>query len=119
MTEGFRAQVTTSETVTVISVFGEIDIASAPALQATTATVMAQEPRQLVMDLSGVEFIDSSGLAVLIGVAKQLGAGSVAVVVDRPHIRKVFTISGVDQLLAVCDTVAGALDTLSDTPTSE
>ncbi len=116
MTEGIGVQVTTSENVTVISVFGEIDIATAPALRAAADTVIAQGSRQLVMDLGGVEFIDSSGLAVLIGVAKQLDAGSLTVVVHGQPIRKMFAISAVDQLLTVCDTVADALNGVRNSP---
>jgi anti-sigma B factor antagonist len=113
MTEAIRVEVTTSGPVTIVSVFGEIDIATAPTLRAATDTAIAQGPPHVIMDLGGVEFIDSSGLAVVTGTAQQLGAGSVAVVVHRAHIRRVFAISGVDQLLPVCGTVAAALNAVA------
>jgi anti-sigma B factor antagonist len=111
-----RVQVTRTGTVTVICVHGEIDIASAPTLQAATDAMIDQGTRHLIMDLSGVEFIDSSGLATLIAANKRLPQGALALVVTREHIRKVFTISGVDQLLTVHDTLAAAHHALPPAP---
>jgi anti-sigma B factor antagonist len=49
---------------------GELDIASAPMLQATIEEVCARRPRELILDMTGVEFVDSSGLnAILRGKA--------------------------------------------------
>ena len=52
------------------------------------------------MDLSGVRFMDSSGLNVLVGTARRLGAGSFGVVVSRPSIRRIFSVTGIDNLEA-------------------
>jgi anti-sigma B factor antagonist len=49
---------------------GELDIASAPMLEATIEDVCASGPRELILDMTGVEFVDSSGLnAILRGKA--------------------------------------------------
>jgi anti-sigma B factor antagonist len=49
---------------------GELDIASAPMLEATIEDICAQRPSELVLDMTGVEFVDSSGMnAILRGKA--------------------------------------------------
>lgn len=49
---------------------GELDIASAPMLEATIEEICARRPRELIIDMTGVEFVDSSGLnAILRGKA--------------------------------------------------
>ena len=51
---------------TVLVLRGEIDLASAPRLQLALANTFAADPSRIVVDLAGVEFIDSTGLKCLI-----------------------------------------------------
>jgi anti-anti-sigma factor len=45
---------------------GEIDLATAPALEQAAGTLLSERPRTLVLDLAGVPFCDSSGIGVLV-----------------------------------------------------
>src|SRR6476660_7200336 len=45
---------------------GELDIASAPMLEATIEEICAGQPRELIIDMTGVEFVDSSGLNAIL-----------------------------------------------------
>ena len=45
---------------------GELDIASAPMLEATIEDICAQRPSELILDMTGVEFVDSSGMNALL-----------------------------------------------------
>ena len=65
----------------VIVARGEIDVATSPLLRSELASVLAQGPDEVTLDLSGVSFVDSSGLGVLVGALKRLrearrGSGS-------------------------------------------
>lgn len=50
----------------IIAVSGELDMSNAGALQAIVASVAAERPERVIFDLSGVRFIDSAGIAVLL-----------------------------------------------------
>src|SRR4051794_9985940 len=55
----------------VLRCVGEIDVASAPGLRARIADLQVEGPPRLVIDLTGVTFIDSLGLGALIGAHKR------------------------------------------------
>lgn len=55
----------------VLNVAGEIDLATAPQLGESINAAMEQRPETLVVDLSGVDFLASAGMAVLIGCHQQ------------------------------------------------
>ncbi|MGA2211482.1 MAG: STAS domain-containing protein [Acidimicrobiales bacterium] len=96
----------------VVRVVGEVDIATAPALRERLEQVLASATR-VVVDLSEVTFLDSTGLSVLVGAWKQLSGedseGDLRLVVVRPTIQKVLEITGLDQVFSVFATLAEAL----------
>ena len=53
--------------VVTVTVVGEVDTFTAPVLRSTLDSQLEQSPRELVIDLSGVQFLGSAGLAVLAG----------------------------------------------------
>ena len=69
----------------------------------------------LVVDLRGVEYIDSVGLGILIGGAKRAGEknGDLAVACDRSNVRRVFEVSGTAELLNVVDEFTAAVELLA------
>jgi len=58
----------------VTAVVGRLDLRTAPELRAQVAAALIAGPGSMIIDLSDVEFIDSSGLGVLIGLHKQAAA---------------------------------------------
>ena len=103
----------------VIEAYGEIDIASAGELRAMIDSSSEFGADRLIVDLSGIRFMDSSGLNVLIGTARQFGAGSFGVVVSRPSIRGIFSVTGIDKLVPVFDSVAEAVHALESERATE
>lgn len=87
----------------VLSVRGEVDMATAPALAAALSGMVAAGDRLVVVDLSGTDFIDSSGLGVLVVALRQLRrhGGRMRVVCSSPRVCKVFEIAGFDRVVAV------------------
>lgn len=93
-----------------VAVAGEVDISTAPQLREQLAG-LAGKGRPLIIDLDRVNFIDASGLGVLAGTAKRAAAHgtSLHVVAARPHTRRLFSITGLDQHIPLTRTLAEAL----------
>jgi anti-sigma B factor antagonist len=96
---------------TIVAVAGELDVESAPQLDDHLTAAIAGEPTRLVVDLSGVDFLDSTGLGVLIkAYARQRDRGAgFAVVASADRITKVFRITGMDASLSVHRDLESAL----------
>lgn len=92
----------------VVSVSGEVDIATAPAVGAELADVLAEGRVRAVVDLSAVTFLDSSGLAVLVGAHNQFKAagGQVRLVVTDRRVRMPLEVTGLINVVAVYDSLA-------------
>ena len=82
---------------------GELDLYTAPQLHAALDEATDGGARHLAVDLAEVAFIDSTALGVLIGASKRLHSkeGALAIVCRHEKIRRVFQITGLDQVLAM------------------
>jgi anti-sigma B factor antagonist len=96
-----------------ITVAGEVDIATAPRLRDRLAP-LAAGGRPVIADLTGVTFIDAAGLGVLAGAAGKAAAsgGSLHVVTARPRVRRAFAVTGLDRTIPLARTRAEALASL-------
>ena len=94
----------------VVTVAGEIDIATATRLREPLFE-LAASGRPLVADLDQVRFIDSAGLAALVGAANRAAAhgGSLHAVCARPPTRRLLCLTGVDHRIPLAATVDRAL----------
>lgn len=89
--------------VPVIRAAGELDLGTVPELRSIVHEVTALSPRVLVFDFSGVQYMDSSGLGILVSAKRRLGAyaGEVAVVTASSSVLKALKLSGLDQIIGV------------------
>ncbi|HET9770080.1 MAG TPA: STAS domain-containing protein [Acidimicrobiia bacterium] len=89
----------------VVTVLGEIDMASAPLLWERLTEAIPDASRALVIDLSGTTFIDSTGMAVLIRAQRHLRRRGAELIVrsPRPSARKVLAITGLDTIITIQD----------------
>lgn len=105
----------TTETVdgcVVVTPTGALDVATSPALHAWVHGCLDDGATRLVLDLSEVEFIDSTALRVLVSVHKRLSgtdSGGFAVVCPHARIRRIFDLTALDRVFTLTDTVDEAL----------
>jgi anti-sigma B factor antagonist len=95
----------------VARVAGEVDIATAPKLREQLLAAVSRHGPRVVLDLTDVGFLDSTGLGVIVGVLKRtrtLG-GDLRLVCPNPTIRRVFEITALDRTMPLADTVDEAL----------
>jgi anti-sigma B factor antagonist len=95
---------------TVLEVGGEVDVYTAPRLRERLVELVEQGARHVVVDLSRVEFLDSTGLGVLVGALKRLRAagGTLGLVCAHERLLKIFRITALDRVFALYDTVEAA-----------
>ncbi len=82
---------------------GDLDLATVEAFRDSVQAAVAEEPDALVIDLTGVDFLDSSGLAVLaLALRAQRGRGAACAVVNpRSIVRRAIELVGLDMLFDV------------------
>lgn len=95
---------------TVLHVGGEVDVYTAPRLRERLTELMDGGARKMIVDLGTVEFLDSTGLGVLVGAHKRLRAsgGSLALVCTREPLLKIFRITALDQVFPLYSSVEAA-----------
>jgi anti-sigma B factor antagonist len=95
---------TSNQGVELLLVEGELDIATAPRLISVLNRAVQEALRSLVVDLSEVDFMDSTGLALLINAHRRLTRRSkgFAVVCPPGPLRRVFEVTDMVEMLHVC-----------------
>jgi anti-sigma B factor antagonist len=90
---------------------GEIDLHVSPQIGSALSKLIAAKPAQLVVDLSGVSYIDSSGLAVLIEAMQNVGSygGKFALCGLQESVRPIFEIARLDQVFRIFPDKVSAL----------
>jgi anti-sigma B factor antagonist len=101
----------------IITVAGEIDIFTVARLRDRLFT-LAGDGRPLIADLDRVTFLGAAGLGALAGAARRAAARGVSlrVVCDRPQIRQLFQLTGLDRTLRLARTLAEALKDMPAAP---
>ncbi len=81
---------------------GEIDMATAPQLRDRLNELVDAGSTRIVLDCRGLDFLDSSGIGVLVAVRKRLGDGGTLTLESPPaHVRKVLDLTGVSAHVSV------------------
>jgi anti-sigma B factor antagonist len=95
----------------VVAVAGDVDMHSEGQLRDELVRLSQASVRQLVLDFSGVEFMASAGVHVLLEMSARLEAagGSLTLACAHPMVARVMSLTGADELVPVLPTVAEAL----------
>lgn len=103
MTEAFNISVSTSAEGAEIAVEGELDFHSAPELRERIVDLISHGTTNIVVDVSRLEFIDSSGLGVLVAAYNRLDEAQGTLLLRSPsaQTKRVLEISGLHNLLPI------------------
>jgi anti-sigma B factor antagonist len=95
---------------TVVDVKGEVDLFTAPKLREHVVGLVEEDKRQIVVNLEDVDFMDSTGLGVLVGALKRLKEkdGQLALVCSQGSVLRVLTVTGLNKVFAIFDSVEEA-----------
>lgn len=84
-----------------IALHGELDIAAAPQLREALLDVVNRPRVRVSVDLAGLEFIDSTGIGVMVGAWRRLEAqaGTLELINAKPRVADAIQLVGLDRLL--------------------
>ena len=85
--------------VAIVTVSGDLDISNAATLERAVAPITAERPERLIFDLSGLRFMDSAGIAVLLDAAGKVKA--VQLRDPSPAVRRVVELTGLTDVLSM------------------
>ncbi|GAB3110063.1 STAS domain-containing protein [Streptomyces calidiresistens] len=93
---------------------GELDHHTVPRFNRELADLPLSPDTAVILDLSGLEYCDSTGLTALVGAHHRAGTAGcrMGLVGLRPHVERVFVVTGLDRFLALHPTTERALDHL-------
>jgi anti-sigma B factor antagonist len=97
--------------VTVVQVTGEVDVYTAPKLREQLVSLVDAGRYHIVVDMEQVEFLDSTGLGVLVGGLKRVRThdGSLQLVCTQERILKIFRITGLTKVFPIASSVDEAV----------
>lgn len=99
------------EGITTVSLQGEVDVYTSPRVKQEIVDLLNAGKSRLVIDLNSVEYLDSTGLGVLIGGLKRAKErdGDLKLVCDNQRILRVFEITGLTKIFDIVPTEAEAV----------
>ncbi|GAA0106184.1 STAS domain-containing protein [Paraclostridium sordellii] len=86
-----------------VGIDGELDVAGADKVKEHLNGLIEENPIDLKIDFTNLEYIDSTGLGALIGVLKRLKVNDkdIYIINARKNVKKIFTITGLDKIFKV------------------
>jgi anti-sigma B factor antagonist len=104
-------EVSEFEGAVVLTVRGEVDVSTAPRLRQRLVELASDGRQRVVVDLDQVDFLDSTGLGVLVGGLKRFRSlgGDLILVCTQRRILKVFEITGLTRAFVVHDSIDDAV----------
>ncbi len=100
--------------VKILVLRGEVDLSNSERLKDALYDCLEGAPGNLVVDLNGLDFMDTTGLGALVAGLKRArqGGGDLSLVCGRGHLRKIFSLTGLDNVFSIYDNLQRCLDTL-------
>lgn len=95
----------------VVAVTGDLDVLTAPRLRDRLSSLIDDSRHKLLVDLTGCDFIDSSGLSALVTAYKRAGSagGELRLVCPPGNVRRLIEVVALDQVFSISDSL-DALD---------
>jgi anti-anti-sigma factor len=92
-----------------VAIHGDVDLKTARLFRAALDEAAQDGKSRLIVDMSEVPFMDSSGLAALIGAQKALGDTTQMVVVCPDNLRRIFEVTRIDSIVSIVGSLPEAL----------
>jgi anti-sigma B factor antagonist len=91
----------------IVTVSGEVDLATSPDLDAAVIAGLESGTNSVIIDLTDVSFMDSSGLGVIVRALKRCREAEIELdlVISNDRVLKVFGITGLDQVIPIHDSI--------------
>jgi len=95
-----------SADATVVTLCGDVDLHHSPALHAALVEVAAERPKRLVLNLTEVPYMDSSGVGTLVEVFRRVSGykGEMVLCGLTRRVHSVFEITKLDRFFTICET---------------
>lgn len=97
---------------TVVEVHGEVDASTVPRIRDYVSACIEAGRYQLIIDLVGVSFMDSTGLGLFVAIGKRIRthAGDLRLVITHPGVLQIFHITNLHRSLQIYDSVETAME---------
>lgn len=107
----FSVEVRAEGSWSVVDVHGEIDLSTAPKLRARIVELVAEGRNRIVANLEGVEFMDSTGLGVLMGALRRVREqdGELVLVCTNRPVLRILDLTSLDKVFHIYDSVDAAI----------
>ena len=98
--------------ISIVEVQGEIDVYTSSWVKEAIAEFIKNGNYNIIINLEGVRYIDSTGLGVLIGALKRVKEheGSISLICTNPQIKKIFNITGLSKIFDIFKSEEEALE---------
>jgi len=106
----FKINTRTDDDLPAIELEGEVDVYTAPQLKQQMLALLDGGATEIMVDLTKVDYLDSTGLGVLIGGLKRMREreGNVVLICPNQRVRRVFEITGLDKIFDIFNSEAEA-----------
>ncbi len=109
-------QLETGEDYWVLALVGELDYSECAAFRMTIDRILKNSPRSTVVDLSRLDYLDSSGLGLLLSLSKEYGAhGGRLVLVTNDAVDSILDLTRLSGIFTTATTLDDAMTMLADT----
>ena len=114
----FDLQLTDSDGWVVVAPIGELDLANVPVVRQAVVARVSRGDRDFVLDLGGVDFLDSTGLGLVVALAKRIRAhgGTLRVAQPSDAVWSLFELTGLDGVWVRHDSIDAAVSAQRDAP---
>ena len=112
MQSNFLVDTHTTGRAATLTLSGELDLVSSPVLERALAPVLDSDAELIIVDLRGLDFMDSTGLHVLVQAHQHLhDAGRrLALVRARDHVQRLFDLTGLSETMTIVDSPDDVLE---------
>ncbi|MBN2447678.1 MAG: STAS domain-containing protein [Phycisphaerae bacterium] len=94
----------------VVRIGGDIDLRTSPELRGRLLQALEEHPERLIIDLTGVSYMDSSGVGTVVEAKRKAERGGTRVILNglQPRVRSVFEITQLDKFFTITNTIEDA-----------